>query len=93
MRTASDARIGRAEVRRRNLITADEMPYETPLKARSGAAITYDSGDYMATQAEMLAKAGWDSFARRQAEARAQGRYIGMGLGNGLAFGAGSPFP
>jgi carbon-monoxide dehydrogenase large subunit len=83
-RVARELRLDRAEVRRRNLIPPEKMPYESPLKGRSGASITYDSGDYLATQAELLAKAGWDSFARRQAEARAQGRYIGMGLGNGL---------
>lgn len=91
-RVAHEFGIDRAEVRRRNLITAAQMPYETPLKARSGAAITYDSGDYMAMQAEMLAKVEWDSFARRQADARAQGRYIGMGLGNGLKGTGRGPF-
>jgi len=83
-RVAHEFGLDRAEVRRRNLIGPKDMPYESPLKARSGAAITYDSGDYPGMQAELLAKAGWDSFARRQAEARAQGRYIGIGLGNGL---------
>ena len=83
-RVAHEFKLDQAEVRRRNLIPPEKMPYETPLKARSGSTITYDSGDYMATQAELLAKVGWDSFARRQIEARAQGRYIGMGMGNGL---------
>ena len=38
----------------------------SPLKARVGASILYDSGDYPATQAELLTKAGWDSFPARQ---------------------------
>jgi len=83
-RVARELKLDRAEVRRRNLIPPEKMPYESPLKARSGASILYDSGDYPATQAEVLTKAGWTSFPRRQAEARAEGRYIGMGLGNGI---------
>ena len=61
-RVARELKLDRAEVRRRNLIPPEKMPYESPLKARSGASILYDSGDYPATQAELLAKAGWDSF-------------------------------
>ena len=47
-------KLDRAEVRRRNLIPASKMPYRKPLKARSGAAMEYDSGDYPACQAEAL---------------------------------------
>jgi carbon-monoxide dehydrogenase large subunit len=83
-RVAREMKLDRSEVRRRNLIPPEKMPYETPLKARSGASILYDSGDYLATQAELLTKAGWNEFARRQQKARAEGRYIGMGLANGL---------
>jgi len=44
-RVAHEFKLDQAEVRRRNLIPADQMPYEKPLKARSGAGIVYDSGD------------------------------------------------
>jgi carbon-monoxide dehydrogenase large subunit len=91
-RIARELKLERAEVRRRNLIPADKMPYESPLKARSGASILYDSGDYPAAQAELLVKAGWDSFARRQKEAREQGRYIVIGLANGLKGTGRGPF-
>jgi carbon-monoxide dehydrogenase large subunit len=91
-RVAREMKLDRAEVRRRNLIPLEKMPYESPLKSRAGAAIMYDSGDYPATQAEALAKAGWESFARRQADSRAQGRYIGMGMGNGLKGTGRGPF-
>ena len=39
-----------AEIRRRNLIPADKMPYVKPLKARSGMTVEYDSGDYPAPE-------------------------------------------
>ena len=48
---AKELGLDRAEVRRRNLIPADRMPYTVPLKARDGAAMTYDSGDYPTCQA------------------------------------------
>ena len=67
---AREMKLDRAEVRRRNLIPASKMPYKKPLKARSGVAMEYDSGDYPACQAEALAAAGWDDFPKRQAEAR-----------------------
>src|SRR5262249_48630599 len=77
---ARDLGLGRADLRRRNLIPAGKMPYTKPLKTRSGSTIVYDSGDYPACQAAVVAAAGWDAFAARQAAARAQGRLIGLGL-------------
>ena len=91
-RVAREQGLDRAEVRRRNLIAADKMPYEKPLKARSGAGIVYDSGDYPACQAEVLAAAGWDDFPRRQAAARAEGRFIGIGLANAVKGTGRGPF-
>src|SRR5262250_1099819 len=45
-RIARELALDRAEVRRRNLIPKEKMPYTKPLKARSGAGMQYDSGDY-----------------------------------------------
>ncbi len=84
--------LDRAELRRRNLIAADKMPYEKPLKARSGAAIVYDSGDYPACQAELLAAAEWDSFPSRQRAARGEGRYPGIGLAHAIKGTGRGPF-
>jgi carbon-monoxide dehydrogenase large subunit len=84
--------LDRAEVRRRNLITPDKMPYTKPLKARSGAPMTYDSGDYVASQAEALKLAGWEEFPQRQAKALSEGRYIGIGLANAVKGTGRGPF-
>jgi carbon-monoxide dehydrogenase large subunit len=89
---AREMKLDRAEARRRNLIPAGKMPYKKPLKARSGAAMEYDSGDYPACQAEALAAAGWDDFPKRQAEARARGRYLGIGLAHGVKGTGRGPF-
>jgi aerobic carbon-monoxide dehydrogenase large subunit len=91
-RVARELSLDRAEVRRRNLIPAEKMPYEKPLKARSGAAIRYDSGDYPGCQAQLLQAAGWDEFRQRQTAARAQGRYIGIGLAHGVKGTGRGPF-
>jgi carbon-monoxide dehydrogenase large subunit len=45
-------------------------------------SIVLDTGDYPACQADALARAGWSDFPRRQSEARAAGRYLGIGLAN-----------
>jgi aerobic carbon-monoxide dehydrogenase large subunit len=91
-RVAQQLGLDRAEVRRRNIIPADQMPYEKPLKARSGAAIVYDSGDYLACQSEILAAAGWSDFPARQAAALKEGRYIGIGLANAVKGTGRGPF-
>jgi carbon-monoxide dehydrogenase large subunit len=91
-RLARELALDRAEIRRRNLIPPDKMPYKKPLKARSGAGIEYDSGDYPACQAEVLRAAGWDDFPPRQSQARQQGRHIGIGLAHGLKGTGRGPF-
>ena len=91
-RLAQKLGIDRAELRRRNLIPAEKMPYLKPLKSRSGEQMQYDSGDYPACQAELLRVAQWQDFPRRQAAARAEGRYIGIGLAHGMKGTGRGPF-
>ena len=74
--------IERAEIRRRNLIRPEAMPYVTPVKNRDGTAMTYDSGDYPATQALALEASEHAAFRARQAALRREGRYVGIGVGN-----------
>jgi len=81
-KVAAELSMDRAEVRRRNLVAAEQMPCEKPLKLRGGTNVILDSGDYIATQAQALEEAGWDDFPGRQQEALAKGRYLGIGLAN-----------
>jgi aerobic carbon-monoxide dehydrogenase large subunit len=69
-----------AEVRRRNFIRAEQMPYATGAKYRDGSPITYDSGDYGACLDKALELADYASFPARQAQAEAQGRHLGIGI-------------
>jgi carbon-monoxide dehydrogenase large subunit len=69
-----------AEVRRRNLIRPQEMPYRPGLKYKDGVAIAYDPGDFPAAFERALAMLEYDEWRRRQ---RAQGggeRRLGVGL-------------
>jgi carbon-monoxide dehydrogenase large subunit len=91
-RVARELRLERAELRRRNLIPAEKMPYTKPLKARSGASMQYDSGDYPSCQALVLRAARWDEFPQRQAAARRERRYIGIGLAHGIKGTGRGPF-
>ncbi len=91
-RLARTLKLDRAELRRRNLIPAEKMPYLKPLKTRAGEPVQYDSGDYPGCQAEVLRHADWDDFPRRQAAARANNRYLGIGLAHGLKGTGRGPF-
>ena len=72
----------RDEVRRRNLIPPEQMPYATQVAQRDGSIMVYDSGDYPECQRRALTAAGWSDFAARQHDARVCGRTIGIGLCN-----------
>ena len=85
-------KMDRAEVRRRNLVPADKIPYVTPLKTRAGSAITMDSGDFPHCQQLALDAVDYAGFAQRQAKARADGRYLGIGIGNGVKGTGRGPF-
>jgi carbon-monoxide dehydrogenase large subunit len=69
-----------AELRRRNLIPAGEMPYRSGLTYRDGVAIVYDGGDYPLELSRALELADYAGWRRRQAEGRATGRRVGIGI-------------
>jgi aerobic carbon-monoxide dehydrogenase large subunit len=69
-----------AELRRRNLIRAGEMPYVTGLTYRDGVPIVYDPADYHAALERLLARFGYDDWRAAQASRRASSRPIGIGL-------------
>ncbi len=91
-RVAQALGLDRAEVRSRNLVRADMMPYATPMKTRAGAAIVYDSGDYPACQTKGLAAIDYAGFEARRAAARAQGRRLGIGIAHAVKGTGRGPF-
>jgi carbon-monoxide dehydrogenase large subunit len=68
-----------ADVRRRNLIPAEAMPYDLGTSTH-GSAVVYDSGDFPALFAWALDQVGYADLRRQQAEARRHGRHLGIGL-------------
>src|SRR5215510_13381155 len=67
------------EVRRRNAIAVDEMPYHRPLEAL-GEEIEYDSGDYVGLLDKLLAAVEWDKRKAELARRRAAGEAVGAGF-------------
>jgi aerobic carbon-monoxide dehydrogenase large subunit len=79
---AGSLRLGPEEVRRRNMISAGEMPYRPGILYRDGEPIVYDGGDYPGgLQKALDAVGGVAAFRQRQREMRQQGRYLGLGIG------------
>jgi len=71
-----------ADVRLRNMIRAEEMPYRAGIPYRDGEPIVYDGGDYpRALRQALAALGGVAAFRERQRAARAEGRYLGLGIG------------
>ena len=70
-----------AEIRRRNMIHAEEMPCQMGVPYRDGEPIVYDSGDFPGALEKVLdAVGGIPAFRTRQREAQALGRYLGLGI-------------
>jgi carbon-monoxide dehydrogenase large subunit len=84
--------LDRAALREKNMILGSEMPYTKPLKTRAGVNITYDSGDFPKAMDMAKKTAGYAGFVARQEDARADGRYLGMGISFGVKGTGRGPF-
>ncbi len=74
------ARLGmdRIALRERNMIRADQMPFQTGLDYK------YDSGDFPANMRIAMEEADWNSFPARRAESEARGKLRGIGIANAI---------
>ena len=68
--------IDAAEIRRRNAVAPAKLPYTTP------SGLVYDSGAFVSTMEQAMAKSGWAGFPARRAEAAKRGKLRGIGLAN-----------
>src|SRR5712671_547412 len=75
----------RVEIRRRNLIAPEELPYRTPF------GITYDNGNYILSMDKAVSLAEWSEFRKRRAESRKRGKLRGIGLANYIELTMGYP--
>ncbi|HYR66065.1 MAG TPA: xanthine dehydrogenase family protein molybdopterin-binding subunit [Reyranella sp.] len=75
---AREMGIDQVELRRRNHIRPEEMPYKT------ASGTTYDSGEFTTLLDKALAAADVAGFDKRKAESRARGKLRGLGIGDYL---------
>jgi aerobic carbon-monoxide dehydrogenase large subunit len=73
-KAAREMGIDRVELRRRNLLTPDELPYKTHVGE------TYDSGDFARMLQGALRAADWAGFGKRKSESAQRGKKRGLGL-------------
>ena len=71
---AAELQLDPVEIRRRNLIRPEEFPYRVP------SGLTYDNGRYAFTLDRALALAGYAQYRAMQAQARREGRLVGIGV-------------
>ena len=79
-RAAREVGIDPVELRRRNTVTAGEMPFDAGILYRDGNQVVLDGGDYVACLDRAIADIGLEDFRREQAAAREAGRYLGFGV-------------
>ncbi|MCW7544351.1 xanthine dehydrogenase family protein molybdopterin-binding subunit [Aurantimonas litoralis] len=66
--------LGRDEIRKRNFIRSDQLPYRTPIGR------LYDTGDFAGHLDAGLRRANWASFETRRDAARKNGKLRGIGF-------------
>ena len=82
---AAEFGIGRDEIRRRNFIRPEQLPYKNQV------GMVIDSGRFQETMEMALEKADWRGFEARRAEARRRGVLRGIGLGYYIEASGGMP--
>ena len=82
---AEELGIDRVELRRRNLIPPEAIPYS------NATGKTYDSGEFERGMDMALARGDWYGFEARRAEARSRGVYRGIGIANYIETATGWP--
>src|SRR5207248_9031700 len=75
---ARELELDPVEVRKRNYIRVEDMPYETP------NGCVYDSGDYAQMLDIALGLIGWSSMDEKRRDARSRGKRLGVGIGSTL---------
>ena len=79
---AAAARLGidGVELRKRNLVTAEEMPFTRPFNEAHAENLELDSGDYAGLLDKALASLDWPGLQGTLAARRAKGELVGAGL-------------
>ena len=73
------------DLRRRNLVSSDQMPYP------NAVGMTYDSGEYAKSMDMCMELADWDGFEERKRGAESRGMLLGRGFANYVESSIGTP--
>ena len=84
-KAARELGFDRFELRRRNLVRPDQMPFTNAVGS------SYDSGEYEINMDRAIRLADLEGFPRRRAEARGRGKLLGLGFANYVESSIGSP--
>ena len=71
---AKELGLSPVEVRMKNMISPEEMPWTTPI------GVLYDSGDYRSNLQRTLSLASYDKLREEAKRMRARGRLVGIGI-------------
>src|SRR6266850_1835399 len=77
---ARELRMDPADVRRKNYIRPEELPFDFGMPYRDGNPLVYDSGDFPAALESALTAAEYDRVRKEQASLRARGVWRGVGI-------------
>ena len=77
---ARELRMDPAEIRRRNYIRPDELPYDFGMPYRDGNPLIYDTGDFPEALEKALEAAEYKQFRIEQSALRARGVHRGIGI-------------
>ena len=77
---ARELQIDPVELRRRNVLTPDELPLDRGIPYRPGLPVIYDSGDYPALLAAAERMLDRERFRAEQQAARREGRLLGCAV-------------
>ena len=80
-RIAGELGLDPAEVRFRNFVQPEEIPYDAGILYRDGEPVRYDNGDFPATLTKAMEACRYRDVRARQEEAQRAGRHIGVGIG------------
>lgn len=89
---ADETGLDPVEIRRRNLIPGDLMPYDMGMLYRDGAPIEYDTGNFTEQFERLLAVVDLEGFRREQASLKSSGRFIGIGFSSHVEGSGYGPF-
>lgn len=79
-RLARELGMDPADVRRRNMIRPEEMPFDRGIPYRDGHPLVYDSGNFPALLEAALEASGYPSFRAEQEQLRRRQVYRGIGI-------------